>query len=89
MKSAYSLAYANLTRRADNDFRYVPMAGYLRVDVMMLAVLDAVGNAAAAPSDSNVQPAFFWDTAFDKTTGLGEVRRTILTTIPASRQYRK
>ena len=48
MKSAYSLAYANLTRRADNDFRYVPMAGYFPADVMMLAVLDAVGNAAAA-----------------------------------------
>ena len=43
---------SNLTRRADNDFRYVPMAGYLPADVMMLlACLDAVANAADPPSD--------------------------------------
>jgi hypothetical protein len=40
---------SNLPRRVDGDFRYVSMAGYFPADVMMLAVLDAVANAADRP----------------------------------------
>jgi hypothetical protein len=46
-------------------------------DVMMLlAVLDAVANAAGARARLfATQPAFFCDTLLDRTSKLGEVRR--------------